>query len=169
MASPHMGSKLGTILVRSVAQEDSLGLTLALKGKLHKLLRPKEESLEKTLRRISLTANKIEKSNVKKRKKNAGQSIPGASSPVEARLYFGAEEVARDVPNIQAWVEGNILVVGDAKFAVTVNPPTIVSLKIPDCAMSGYAIVPQVESCHNFFLIFIMLLATTEQVIHDGL
>lgn len=152
MASRHVGSMLGTIFVRSVAQEDSLGLTLVLKGRIHKLLRPKEENLEKTLRRISLTANKIEKSNVKKRKKNAGQSIPEVPSPVEVRLHCGAEEVAGDVPNIQAWVEGNTLVVSNTKFAVTVNPPTIVSLKVPDCAMSGYPIVPQVESCHNFFV-----------------
>jgi len=138
-------TKLGEVLVRSVTEEDSLSLTLVLKGKLHSLLRPKEESLEKTLRRISLTANKTEKSSAKRRKKNAGPTVSEVPSPVEAHLYCGTSEVSSEVPNVRAWVEGSILVVSDTKYAVTVNPPTAISLRVPDCAMSGYPIIPQVE------------------------
>ena len=137
--------KLGKILVRSVAREDSLSLTLVLKGKLHRLLRPKEESLGKTLRRISLTANKTEKSSAKVRKKNTEPTASEVPCPIEACLYCGESEVSSQVPNSRAWVDGNVLVISDAKFAVTVNPPAATSLRVPDCAMSGYPIIPQVE------------------------
>ena len=134
-----------TVIVRSVATEGSLSLTLNLRGHTHNLLRSKEESLGKTMKRISLTAAKAEKK--EKQPKIKKQRLEDTNPPIEAHLYCGSKstEVAVDTPNSLAWVEGNVLIIGDAKYTVRVNPPKVISLKVSNCIMSGYPIVPEVR------------------------
>ena len=133
-----------SVLVRSVELEGSLNLSLELRGKAHRLLRSKQENLEKTLKRISLTAAKSEKGKPLKKKKKREESTEEDSSLIEALLYCGEEQVQTDTPNHLAWVEGNVLVIGTKKYTVHLNPPTILALKVPNCLMTGYPIVPQV-------------------------
>ena len=147
------------VSVRSVDAESNLVLTLNLRGNTHKLLRPKEESLGKTVRRICLTAAKAEKKG--RRPKIKKQRLESVDPPIEAHLYFGSksvDEVSPDTSNSLAWVEGNVFVIGDARYTITVNPPKVISLSVPSCIMSGYPVVPKVSTVSFLWLLICVLI-----------
>lgn len=129
------------VAVRSVEQEDCLVLALHLRGHWHKLRRPKEETLGKALKRISLVASKPDgKGKGKKKWRQEHQD----DSPIEAHLYSGSTLVPEDVPNTEAWLDGSVLVVGSDRYSVELNPPAVLALWMPECCMAGYPVVPQV-------------------------
>lgn len=128
------------LTVRSVEGEDHLNLIFHLKGRYHNLLREKEESVKKTLKRLVITAFKPAKA-----KRSERKHIDTETIPIEAHLYNGEQLVPDDTPNAQAWVEGRVLLLDGFRFTIEVNPPTILSLKLPDFAMSGCPTAPEVE------------------------
>ena len=133
--------------LRSVPAESYITLSLTLTGKLHRLQRPKDENLEKTLKRISLTVVKAEKKERKKRGEKETQTCP----PPVVTLFDkeGKEEVAVDTPNVSAWIEGAWLTVDHSRYLVTVNAPVVRKLEVPTCIMAGCPIVPQAsENLH---------------------
>ncbi len=135
------------VAVRSVEQDDCLILAFHLHGHEHKLRRPKEETLGKALKRISLVASKPKAKGKGKKKKWRKEED---DTPIEAHLYFGSRSgprsapIPEDVPNTEAWVDGNVLVIGNDHYSVELNPPAVLELKMLDCCMAGYPIVPQV-------------------------
>ncbi len=137
------------VAVRSVEQEDCLVLALGLRGHTHKLRRPKEETLGKTLKRMSLVASKPETKARGKKKWRKEEN----HSPIEAHLYSGsgsgANLIPDDTPNSEAWVDGNVLVIGSDHYNVQLNPPAVLELRMPECCMAGYPIVPQVAASYS--------------------
>lgn len=136
-----------TVQVRSVDEEDTLTLNFRLKGKEHHLHRFKQEALGKTLRRIILTVCKDEKERQHAKRKHHSPT-PADVDAVGAHVYCsgleGWEEVPPETPNSEAWVCGNMFVLDDTSYAIAVNTPTVLYLKLPACVMSGYAVAPQV-------------------------
>lgn len=139
------------VFVRSVEGESSLTLMLEFKGRTHRLLRSKEESLGKTLQRIALTAAKTEKGRKKKKSGHCSEE----AAPIEARLLCGSDnsEIPEATSNSSAWVEGNVLAISDKRFVVQLNLPTVLSLKIPECIMTGSPVIPKVCPQHFFLKI----------------
>ena len=142
------------LIVRLMPEDEHLNLSYVLKGKKHKLRRYKQEALNKTLKRISITAVRPEKLKRSQRRHMQGQNEHMA--PIEAFLLAGTQRVADDTPNCEAWLEGRVLVVDDAQFVVCVNVPTLLSLKMPRFIMSNCPAVPEVRilktsSSNNFF------------------
>lgn len=127
--------------VTAVDGEDTLTLDLWLVGRNHKMLRPQNEPLERTLRRVALTA--IKRKGKRGRDSKGEGAIP--ETPV-VRLLSEREEVPGTTLNGEAWREGHELVVGEERFLVLVNRPAVKSLAASPCAMAGgYPIVPQVR------------------------
>ena len=140
------------LVVRTMPKEEHLSLFYILKGKKHNLRRPKQETLSKTLKRICITATRPDK--VKRGQRRHLQSRGNESPPIEAHLLAESQEVAEDTPNCEAWVDGRILVVGNVKFDVHVNPPTVLSLKLPRFIMTNCPAVPEVSPCPSPLIMY---------------
>ena len=144
------------ISVRSVDAESNLSLTLNFGGNAHNLLRPKDEPLGKTMKRICLSATKTKKKGKQPKVKKQRLENKPVNPPIEAHLYFGTKSVAEvppDTPNSLAWVEGNVFVIGDTRYTISVNPPKVISLSVPSCLMSGHPIVPTVNLVNSPWLL----------------
>ena len=136
------------VQVRSADGEDSLSLHFQLKGKEYHLLRPKQEPLSKTLKRMVVTMSKKDKEDKKKKKsRGAAADSPDVVS-VEVHVYSsgveGRREVAPETPNQEAWVSGNTFAVDSASYSIALNTPTVKHLRLPECIMTGCAVVPLV-------------------------
>lgn len=137
----HTSSKM--LFVRTVPEDDHLSLFYVLKGRKHNLQRLKDEELGKTLKRICITAARPEK--VKRSLRRHMQHQNEATTPIEAHLLAGSQIVAERTCNSDAWLEGRVLVVDSVQFAVRVNLPTILSLKMPRFVMTNCPAVPEVS------------------------
>lgn len=126
------------IAVTAIDGVDTITIAFSMMGKERKMLRPKGEPLEKTLKRIALSAV-----NRKDKKVRRGR---GYEDPPVVRLIKGKEDVLGSLPTVQAWQEGDQLIVGEEKYTVVVNLPTIQSFSASACCMAGgYPIVPEVS------------------------
>ena len=124
----------------TVLDEDTITIAFSMMGKERKMLRPKGEPLEKTLKRIALSAV-----NRKDKKVRRGRGDESPVSPV-VRLIKGKEDVLGTMPTVQAWQEGDQLIVGEERYTVVVNLPTIKSFSVSGCCIAGgYPIVPEVS------------------------
>ena len=144
------------LVVRSVAGEETMRLSASLRGRTHSLLRDKSEPVLKALKRVAIAAAKSEK-NVKSKKRHAHTATDDGSTadaPIEAQLHVGScsgPAVSGELPNSLAWVEDNVLLVGGVEYNIRVNPPTVLSLRLPDFVMSGCPIVPKVCPAPSLF------------------
>ena len=135
--------------VHNVASEDSIRLSVNLRGRVHHLLRHKTEPVSKALRRIAIAAAKSVKTKKNVRSKQQRLTAPEIC-PIEAQLHVGSATgpaVAEELPNSDAWTEGNVLVVDGVQYDIRVNPPTVLSLQLPNFLMSGSPVVPEVCTC----------------------
>lgn len=129
--------------------EETLTLDFSLAGRNHKMLRPVNEPLERTLKRIALAATK--RKGKKGRHSKAEDSTPDIPVPV-VRLVGEREEVPGTTLNLEAWREGEELMVGEERFLVLVNRPAVKSLTTSSCAMAdGYPIIPEVRNGHKMW------------------
>ncbi len=143
MASLPDPSPSRVVKVRSVEGSEKLNVIFDdSMGHHHSLSRDKDEHVSKTLTRIVLSSQKVERRNRKrKRVENANNS-----TPIEAHLYTPTGvPVEGEVPNSVAWEEGSVLKVGPAHYEVRVNVPTILELSLPDIIMTDCPTVPQVK------------------------
>lgn len=126
--------------VRSLVHEDKLNLIFEdCWNGLHKLKRSKTEQLSVVLKRIQLTMLKVQ------RKRSREEVSASVGVPIEACLYDPAgNPVPGDRPNEEAWIEDGRLMIGSHFYTVQVNPPSILSLKLSDCLLSGCPVVPKV-------------------------
>lgn len=130
-------------VVRIVPEDEHLNISYVLKGKKHNLRRLKQEALGQTLKRVSITAVRPEK--VKRSQRRYIQDQHDRMAAIQAYLLAGSQKVDEDTVNVDAWLEGRLLVVDDAQFKVFVNVPTVLSLKMPRFIMSKCPAVPEVS------------------------
>lgn len=144
MAAPVLSPAVVSVTV--LDGQETLTLSFSMSGRQHKMLRPQQEPLERTLRRIALTTAK------KKNKKGRHDRDAGAQQPETApvvRLMKEREAVPGSTLNLQAWQEGEELMVGEERFVVLVNHPAVKSLSVSACVMAGgYPVVPEVSCGH---------------------
>lgn len=141
-------SEARAVHVRVLTGEDHMDLNFVLKGKSHKMHRPVDEPLGRTLKRLLMSVNKSDK-HQKKIKRKTGSTNTHQSSVTEAHVYsrHNSERVIvpEVVPNINAWVDGSCLIVDGVTYSITVNVPTVCSLKISECVLIGSAAIPEVR------------------------
>lgn len=137
--------KMLRVSVRCVESEPKLTLSLTIAGSLRHLQRPKEEALEKTLRRLSLTAAKGNQ----KRKRYGADAVPVGTPVVRLLERESGKEVLGDVLNERAWLDGAELVMEEEKYKVILNPPVADKLHVSGHVMTGCPVVPQVCVVHS--------------------
>ena len=128
-------------VVRSSKEEDLLTISFTYEGKHRKMQRSKDEILCKALTRIELSLKK----KTKKSKKDNSCDDSGSSEDGRASLWFKGELVNSNVTNDHAWRDESTLKIGDQTFTVQVNPPTVLSLGLPDNIMTGFPVIPSLN------------------------
>lgn len=132
-------------LVRCMENETHLTISFVLRNKLHKLYRPKDELVNKTLKRLSLT---LAKKGKKKGKETVADSHTNSLTPAVSLQRNELEMIPMDTPNAAAWQTGSLLIIDELCFEVFVNYPQMKKLELPDIVMVGCPIIPQVIALH---------------------
>ena len=60
-------------------------------------------------------------------------------------LYHNEEKLGDDVPNLEAWIDGAVMRMGELPFAVHINLPSVLKLQLPCNIMVGFPVFPQCE------------------------
>lgn len=138
---PLMGT-MEHAVVRCLPGEPKLTISFCLDGSHKHMLRDQGEALGKVLARIS---NGIAKGQgkAKKAKKNTGQQPSAPQDPPLVKLYHDGAEVDDMVLNSEAWKDGSVLQVGDVKYSVQRNPPTLTIAELPVSMLAGYPVCPK--------------------------
>ncbi|TNM89223.1 hypothetical protein fugu_005478 [Takifugu bimaculatus] len=127
-------------VVRCLPGELKLTISFCLGGSHKHMLRDQGEALGKVLARIS---NGVAKGQGKAKKaKKTGQQPPGPREPTLVKLYHDGAEVGDAVLNSEAWKDGAVLQVGDVKYWVQRNPPTLTTAELPASLLAGYPVCP---------------------------
>ncbi|KAG8128153.1 hypothetical protein E2320_015011 [Naja naja] len=138
-------------VVRCVPAEPKLSVSIVLQdGKTRHVHRDQTEPLGQALARI---ANNVSKGHAKKAKKSKkAQSEPEPGTPgtpselVPVRLFSqDGEAVAEDVPNEEAWKDGSVLQIGETRYRVERNPPTLTEVQLPRSLMAGFPVCPKLQ------------------------
>ena len=132
-------------VVRSFPGTPSLLVQVQIAGKVRNLDRPKDEMVEKPLMRLQKTA--CQKPKGKKKSKEVAEDLP----PPVVSLYSGPDESfplidPATTTNAMAWKDGYTLKIGDAKYAVVVDPPVVERLHVHGNVFEGVPCVPFVDS-----------------------
>ncbi|EDO45845.1 predicted protein [Nematostella vectensis] len=131
---------MAIVSIRCVEEENDIRISFSYGGQQKNMQRAKTEQLKKSLARISLSANqKSRKKDKKAGKGNKDISIPSAS------LTFEGSLLDEDLPNVEAWKDGSVLIIGEEQFSVLVNPPTVLSLFLPSHIMVDFPVYPVIK------------------------
>lgn len=136
----YFSTKMPIAVVRSIKEEDVLTISFTYEGKNRKMQRSKDEIVCKALTRIEVSLKKT-----KKAKRDNSCDDSGNSEDGRASLWFKGELVNSNVTNDLAWRDEAILKIGDQTFSVQVNPPTVLSLGLPDNIMTGFPVLPSLN------------------------
>lgn len=131
-------------VVRCVATESKLTISFSLGGSARHMLREQTEELGRVLTRIANSIVKAQAKGKKSKKMKNESPSTGVVEPV-VRLYFNGDLVAEDALNRDAWQDGAVLQVGDAKYKVERNPPTFTTAQLPASVLSGFPVCPKLE------------------------
>ena len=136
-------SKDSFVRVRIVDDEDEMTISLLINGKQRNMKRPKQEPLNKVLKRIAIS--QAEQKSEGKKKRNTRVV---SENNTDIKITCGGEAVLEDTPNRFAWQEANKLNIGDLQYTIVLNQPSVVNVTISSCCMAGYPVVP---NCHLEF------------------
>lgn len=108
------------------------------------MLRDQDEAVGKVLTRISLNTTQGQ-GKAKKSKKNRDQQQSEAPGPRVVKLFFEGGQVEETVLNCEAWQEGAVLQVGDLKYSVQRNVPTLTHAELPGSLLAGFPVCPHLQ------------------------
>lgn len=143
-------SRMQPAVVRCLPGEPKLTISFTLDGSNKQMLRDQSEELGKVLSRI---ANGVAKSQAKAKRmrRNKGkqqqeeQEVEEEQQLTAVKLFYDGTEVAHSVPNSEAWLEGSVLQVGDVRFSVQRNSPTLTLAELPGSMLAGYPVCPHLQ------------------------
>ncbi|KAM7283666.1 2',5'-phosphodiesterase 12 [Ixodes scapularis] len=112
--------------------------------------RSSTEQVGSVLARIALNISSREEKKVRRKKqKQKDDNAPGdpQDSPTELAvcLEYEGRSVPADATNYVAWKDGSILQIGQQRYSIAVNTPTIKNARLPKVIMAGFPVHPQVE------------------------
>ncbi|KAM4652768.1 2',5'-phosphodiesterase 12 [Discoglossus pictus] len=136
--TPRRSLVMERAVVRSVPSEPKLSISFVLDGSHKHMQREQSEPLGKALARIATNAAKGQ--NKKSKKPRPEQA---AEPPV--RLYYLGQAVSEEALNAEAWQDGAVLQVGELRYRVERNPPTIRELELPRHIMAGFPVCPKLQ------------------------
>ncbi|XP_053147144.1 2',5'-phosphodiesterase 12 [Hemicordylus capensis] len=137
-------------VVRCVPAEPKLSVSLVLgDGSARHMQRDQAEPLGRALARIANNAGKGHTKAAKKSKKARAEAEAGAlplQPPTVCLFSQDGEAVAEDVPNAEAWQDGAVLQIGEARYRVERNPPTLTELQLPRSLLAGFPVCPKLRT-----------------------
>ncbi|XP_072136534.1 2',5'-phosphodiesterase 12 [Mobula birostris] len=142
-ASWAPGAAMQTAVVRCVPGEAKMTISFELNGGHRRLAREQSECLRAALARIAHNVLKAQ-SKPRKGRKAAEQAQAPAQAP-DVSLYLDEQAVPDDTRNAEAWQDGAELRVGEARYRVQRNPPTLTRLELPASILAGFPVCPQVQ------------------------
>ncbi|XP_060622081.2 2',5'-phosphodiesterase 12 [Anolis sagrei] len=148
---PPGGAGMERAVVRCVPSEPKLSVSFVLgDGSTRQVQRDQSEPLGRALARIATNAGKggAKKSKKARAEAEAAGPLPPAPSPAPAVRLFGqdGQAVPEEVPNAEAWQEGAVLQIGEARFRVERNPPALTELQLPRALLAGFPACPRLRA-----------------------
>nr|XP_003217760.3 PREDICTED: LOW QUALITY PROTEIN: 2',5'-phosphodiesterase 12 [Anolis carolinensis] len=145
------------VVVRCVPSEPKLSVSFVLgDGSARHMQRDQAEPLGRALARIATNAGKGGAKAAKKSKKARAEAEPPGASPAappapppppSVRLFGqDGQAVPEEVPNAEAWQEGAVLQIGEARFRVERNPPALLELGLPRALLAGFPACPRLRA-----------------------
>ena len=138
------------VVVRLIDGSAFVSVSLELAGRSRVLNRYKNEPLAQTLKRVQLAH--VATMMVSKAKSQSASSERGTSKgqsaakpPAVSLLGKNGKELSGELNNEKAWTEAMALVIGDRHYTVVQNPPSIVSLSLPELVMVGITVTPSLH------------------------
>ncbi|KAG1650114.1 2',5'-phosphodiesterase 12 [Nymphon striatum] len=111
--------------------------------------RPSNEPLETTFSRILLKIGGLHDRKNKKRKKTHAESEQNVKSiSLPMKLVHEELDICGTTLNCDAWKSNSLFTIGDSKYVIHVNPPTVLSIKLPTEIMAGFPVVPYAQLQH---------------------
>ncbi|XP_065184472.1 2',5'-phosphodiesterase 12-like [Sycon ciliatum] len=128
----------GRIVVRVADGSLFMSMYLDLDGKSRMLNRVRTDAFEKTLHRIGLVSSVV-----------SGNAEYDGDHPVV--LVHGSGEKSGQpkepgIPNIKAFLDGDILSIGEDQYIVSVNPPSVLGISLPTYISKGATVYPSVQA-----------------------
>lgn len=138
-------------VVRCVPAEPKLSVSFVLgDGSSRHMQRDQAEPLGRALARIANNAGKGHAKAAKKSKKaraEADSGVPPPPPPPTVCLFSqDGKAVADDVPNAEAWQDGTVLQIGEARYRVERNPPALTELQLPRSLLAGFPVCPKLRT-----------------------
>lgn len=143
-------SHLPKVFVKHLDAEEKLKIYFAYgeKERNYIFMRPKEEILETTITRMKLKMVEVMSKKFYKKKKKVSKEETNENQneiSVLISLFKNGELVSGQVKNVDAWTENTLLNVNDSIYEVSVNPPTVLSISLPNNIMAGFPVYPKLE------------------------
>ncbi|XP_068605153.1 2',5'-phosphodiesterase 12 [Brachionichthys hirsutus] len=132
-------------VVRCLPGEPTLTISFWLDGSHRHMLRDQDEEVGKVLARIKINATKGQVRKAKKSRKRKGPEPSEAPAAPVVRLYYYGVSVADTARNSEAWRDGALLQVGNFKYAVQRNVPTLTTVELPVSLLATYPVCPNLQ------------------------
>ncbi|XP_051874911.1 2',5'-phosphodiesterase 12 [Pristis pectinata] len=139
------GPGMQTAVVRCVPGEAKMTISFELDGGHRRLEREQSECLRAALARIANNVLKAQTRPKKGRKAAAAAQAQAQATAPDVSLHLGEEAVPGDTRNAEAWQDGAVLQVGEGRYQVQRNPPTVTRLELPASILAGFPVCPQVQ------------------------
>ena len=119
----------------------------------YSLLRKKDEPLSDALSRLS--ANMMKHLNSRKKKKIKREESDKAENEevreLSVTVMHGDKVVDESVINGEAFIQDANVVIhhpdsSEIKYTVEINPPAVITLKLPECIMAGFSVFPNIDA-----------------------
>lgn len=138
--------QMKSAVVRIPPDDNIVCIDYDLGFKMRYLQRDKDEIVSRVLARIKLS-HVNQKGKKKRSNRNQQQQYLLDANSVQAFLLdqYG-NRIDDSKTNGEAWPQAKQLVIGDLTYAIDVNPPKIVSLRLPDVVMDGFPVVPMLTA-----------------------
>ncbi|XP_070569678.1 2',5'-phosphodiesterase 12-like [Ptychodera flava] len=136
------------VTVRCIPTDKDMQISFVHGEKHANLLREQREALGKSLSRIANNIRKASqrgKKNKKMKRDSDSACQPVPNEEIAVSLFKNSDRVPEDVSNEEAWQDGAILQIGDHRYEVVRNPPTILNFSLPNSMMAGFPVYPRVE------------------------
>nr|XP_006818868.1 PREDICTED: 2',5'-phosphodiesterase 12-like [Saccoglossus kowalevskii] len=137
--------KTQRLTVRCIPTEENMIISFLHGERQTNLLRSQSESLGKSLGRIMNNIKKASQKGNKNKKMKRDDKTATGSDDIDVTLFIDNSKVSEELENKLAWKDGAVLEIGDNRYTVEKNPPTILKLTLPQSIMSGFPVYPRVE------------------------
>lgn len=111
--------------------------------------RPTNEPLETTFGRVMLKITGLhEKKDKRKKRKNTECSVGVKPDSLPMKIVSEGLEICSHTLNSDAWKSNSLFILGNSAYKINVNPPTVLSIKLPTEIMAGLPVIPYVQLKH---------------------